>query len=113
MLPPNSHYSQMNFAAARQFSSRLLASILLQLQDTRFGLFVDKTRGLGFVVRAGGDLGEALADLLQAHQSVEAFVEECEEAHQDSLLAQKERGERGFREGRLTTWDEVKRRNDL
>ena len=103
----------MNFAAARQFSSRLLASILLQLQDTRFGLFVDKTRGLGFVVRAGGDLGEALADLLQAHQSIEAFVEECEEAHQDSLLAQKERGERGFREGRLTTWDEVKRRNDL
>jgi hypothetical protein len=60
-----------------------------------------------------GDLGEALADLLQAHQSVETFVEECEEAHQDSLLAQKERGERGFREGRFTTWDEVKRRNDL
>jgi hypothetical protein len=31
---------------------------LLQLQDTRFGLFVDKTRGLGFVVRAGGDLAK-------------------------------------------------------
>jgi len=28
-----------------------------------------------------GDLGEALADLLQAHQRVETFVEECEEAH--------------------------------
>ena len=60
-----------------------------------------------------GDLGGALADVLQAHQSVEAFAEECEEAHRDSLLAQKERGERGFREGRFTSWDEVKRRNDL
>ena len=60
-----------------------------------------------------GDLGEALADLLQAHQGVETFVEECEEAHRDSLLAQKERSERGFRERRFTTWDEVERRNDL
>ena len=60
-----------------------------------------------------GDVGQALADLLQAHKSVEAFVEECEEAQRDSLLAQKERSELGFREGRSTTWDEVKRRNDL
>ncbi|HXM45077.1 MAG TPA: hypothetical protein VN924_27810 [Bryobacteraceae bacterium] len=60
-----------------------------------------------------GDMGGALADLLQAHQSVEAFVEECEEAHRDSLFAQKQRAERGFREGRFTTWDEVKRRNGL
>lgn len=43
----------------------------------------------------------------------EAFVEECEEAYRDSLLAQKERAERGFREGRFITWDEVNRRNDL
>jgi hypothetical protein len=28
-------------------------------------------------------------------------------------LAQRQRAERGFREGRFTTWDEVKRRNDL
>jgi len=60
-----------------------------------------------------GDLGGALADLLQAHQTVEAFVEECEEAHRDLLLTQKERSERDFREGRFTTWDEVKRRNHL
>ena len=60
-----------------------------------------------------GDLGQALSDLLQAHLSVEAFMDECEEAHRDSLLAQRERGERGFREGRFTTWDEVKRRNNL
>jgi hypothetical protein len=60
-----------------------------------------------------GDLGKALADLLRAHQGVEAFVDGCEEAHWDSLFAQKERAERGFREGRFTTWDEVKSRNDL
>ena len=50
MLPPNRHYSQMNFVAPRQFSSSLFAPILLQLQDTSFGLFVNKTRRRGFVV---------------------------------------------------------------
>lgn len=60
-----------------------------------------------------GDLGKALGDLLRAHESIEAFVAVCEEDHRDALLAQRERGERGFREGRFTTWDEVKRRNDL
>ena len=60
-----------------------------------------------------GDLGKALAELVHAHQSLEAFVERCEEAHPESLRAQVERAERGFREGRFTTWDEVKRRNAL
>ena len=60
-----------------------------------------------------GDLGKALADLLRAHESVEAFVEDCEETQRDSLLAQKERAERSFREGRFTRWDEVKRRHNL
>jgi hypothetical protein len=58
-------------------------------------------------------LGKALADLLRAYQGVEAFVDGCEEAHRDSLIGQKERAERAFREGRFTTWDEVKSRNDL
>jgi hypothetical protein len=40
----------MNFADAHEFSSRLLALILLHLRDTPIGLFVDKTRGAGFVV---------------------------------------------------------------
>jgi hypothetical protein len=51
-----------------------------------------------------GDLGKALA---------EAFVEDCEETERDSLLAQKERAERSFLEGRFTRWDEVKRRHNL
>jgi hypothetical protein len=60
-----------------------------------------------------GDLGKALADLLRTHRGIEAFVDGCEESHRDSLLAQKERAERGFREGRFTTWNEVKSRTDL
>jgi hypothetical protein len=50
MLHPNTDYSQMNFTVAQRFSSRFFAPILLQLRDTRFGLFVDKTGGADFVV---------------------------------------------------------------
>lgn len=60
-----------------------------------------------------GDVARALADLVHAHQSLEAYVEQSEEVYRTSLLTQLERAERGFREGRFTTWDEVKRRNKL
>lgn len=60
-----------------------------------------------------GDAGRALGDLPQAHEGVEAMVAQCEELHAETLLAQRERAERGFREGRFTTWDEVKRKNAL
>ena len=60
-----------------------------------------------------GDLGRALVELLHAHKTVESFVDQCEEAHGDSLVAQRERSERGFQEGRFTTWKDVKRSNNL
>jgi len=60
-----------------------------------------------------GDLGKALADLVHAHAGIEAFLDECEEANRASLLAQKERAERGFQEGVFTRWADVKRRNNL
>ena len=60
-----------------------------------------------------GNVGEALADLLHAHESLEAFAAGREEAHGDLLLAQVQRAELGFREGRFTPWEEVKRRNGL
>jgi len=60
-----------------------------------------------------GDLGRALAELLHAHKTIESFIDQCEEAHQDSLIAQKERSERGFQEGRFTDWENVKRANKL
>jgi hypothetical protein len=58
-----------------------------------------------------GDVGKALADLVHAHESIETFVEQCEEAHRAALLAQVEGSERAFREGRVTTWGEVRRRS--
>lgn len=61
----------------------------------------------------GGDLNKALMDLVHAHEGIETIADECEAAHGDSLLEQRERSERSFREGRTTTWDEVKRRNRL
>ncbi|HWZ32226.1 MAG TPA: hypothetical protein VNX18_12870 [Bryobacteraceae bacterium] len=60
-----------------------------------------------------GDAGKAAADLLHVHKSVEGFADECEEAHKDSLLAQRDRSERGFLEGRFVNWEEVKGRNGL
>jgi hypothetical protein len=60
-----------------------------------------------------GDVSRALADLIHAHESLESFVGQCEEAHRDLLTDQLERAEQGFREGRFTPWDEIKRRSGL
>ena len=60
-----------------------------------------------------GDRGKALAELVRARKGIENLVEECEEAHSASLQAQVERSERDFQEGNVTSWDEVKRRNNL
>jgi hypothetical protein len=57
-----------------------------------------------------GDLGKAVADLVRAHAGLEAFVEKCEQTQRSSLLVQTERAERGFAEGRFTSWEEVSRR---
>ena len=53
-----------------------------------------------------GDAGKALAGLLHAHESIEDFVGKCEEAHRESLIAQRSS------EGTVS-WDEVKLRNGL
>jgi hypothetical protein len=60
-----------------------------------------------------GDVNGALSELLHAHESIECFVEECEAAQREQLMGQRERAERGFREGRFTTWDQVKRNHNL
>lgn len=60
-----------------------------------------------------GDLGRALSDLLHSHQGLELLAEESELLHAKSLAEQKERSERDFRVGRVTTWTEVKRQNGL
>jgi hypothetical protein len=61
----------------------------------------------------GGDFSKALADLIHVHRSFETLADLSEGAQAESLHAQVERAEVGFREGRFTAWHEVKRRNEL
>lgn len=60
-----------------------------------------------------GDADRAVSDLLHAHESIEAFVDQLEASHGAELLAQKDRAELGFKHGRFTSWSEVKRQNGL
>jgi hypothetical protein len=55
----------------------------------------------------------AKSELLRAHKAIECFLDEMESSQAVELLAQKERAERGFREGRFRLWQDVKRENGL
>ena len=55
----------------------------------------------------GGNASLAVSELLRAHETIESFLDELESSQGAELSNQKERAERGFREGRFTTWDEV------
>ena len=61
----------------------------------------------------GGDVDRALGDVIKAHGSLESLAELSELAQGDRLVAQRDRAERGFREGRFTTWDDLKRTSGL
>jgi hypothetical protein len=77
---------------------------------------VDEDTGRVLAELAGnyeGDFGRALADLVHAYESIEDFADEAESINQSALSAQLVHADRGFREGRSTNWDEVKRRNRL
>jgi len=60
-----------------------------------------------------GGASEAIAGLLLAHGDLDSLIEQSEALHHDSLVAQLERSEQDFREGRFITWEEVKKRNGL
>jgi hypothetical protein len=61
----------------------------------------------------GGNLNEALADLLRSRESIESFLDSCEEAQRDSIQQQLRRSEREFASGATVPWTELKRRNGL
>ena len=61
----------------------------------------------------GGNLDRAINGMIQAYGSLESLAELSEAAQGDALAAQRDRAERGFREGQFTTWDDVKRTNGL
>ena len=61
----------------------------------------------------GGDANLAISELLRAHETIDTFLDDIEASQATELAAQKDRAERGFREGRFTPWREVERENAL
>ena len=55
----------------------------------------------------------AISELLRAQETIESLLDEVEAGQGAELADQKERAERGFREGRGTPWHEVKKQNGL
>ncbi|HUJ50454.1 MAG TPA: hypothetical protein VLW25_09650 [Bryobacteraceae bacterium] len=60
-----------------------------------------------------GDLSQALTDLVRSHQEPEIFADESEEAHEKKLREMRDRSEADLRDGRTSTWEDVKARNGL
>jgi len=60
--------------------------------------------------RHGGNRSLALREALKVQEVMEDWLDQIETANAGVLREQKERSEKGFREGRFTTWEEVKRR---
>jgi hypothetical protein len=61
----------------------------------------------------GGDLNQALAELMRTRESIESFLDQCEESNRIQLHQQVQASERDFRSGNTVPWTEVKRRNNL
>ena len=61
----------------------------------------------------GGDDSLAISDLLRAHETIESFLDELEAKNNEELATQKKRAERGFREGRFISWQDIKREDGL
>jgi len=60
-----------------------------------------------------GDKSRAVREVLQMHETLDALLDELEGPHAAELRRQKERSEKGFREGKFTNWEDVKRKARL
>jgi len=60
-----------------------------------------------------GNLSLALAELVRAREGLEDFASHSEEVRESALRTLRDRSEADFREGRTTTWNDVKIRNGL
>ena len=56
-----------------------------------------------------GNIGAAVADLLQVREGLEDFADQSESEHAAALRL-RDQSEQDFREGRTVNWDEAKRR---
>lgn len=57
-----------------------------------------------------GDCNAAIRDVLRMRGTLEVLLDDLEESRSAELLDQRERSERGFREGRFTELDTVKKK---
>jgi len=60
-----------------------------------------------------GDVGLALADLVQTRQSLEQLADRSEAAHEPALRALRDRSEDDFRHGRTVNWEDLRSRTGL
>jgi hypothetical protein len=60
-----------------------------------------------------GNVSLVISELLRSRETVESFLDQLETGQGTALAAQKERAERSYREGRSTSWQEVKLKNGL
>jgi hypothetical protein len=60
-----------------------------------------------------GDKSRAVREILRMHETLDTLLDELEAGHGPELRLQKARSEKGFREGKSTTWEEVKRKARL
>jgi hypothetical protein len=60
-----------------------------------------------------GNKSAAVREVLRMHEALEGLLDELENRHAGELRRQKERSEKGFRQARFTTWEEVKRKAGL
>jgi len=60
-----------------------------------------------------GDLSQALADLVHAHEGLEEFANRSEAAHEHTLRGLRDQSETDFRDGRTIGWEDVKTNNGL
>jgi predicted transcriptional regulator len=60
-----------------------------------------------------GDKSEAIREALRAHSATASFLDDIEESNSEELARQLRRSEEDFRTGRVSTWEEVKRKAGL
>ena len=60
-----------------------------------------------------GNKSLAVRETLKMRGALERLLDQIERSHSASLRRQRDRSERGFREGRFTRWEDVKRRHHL
>ena len=61
----------------------------------------------------GGDLGQALAELVHSREGIESFLDQVESVQQELLRQQRDASGKAYSEGRVVPWETIKRRNRL